>query len=125
MHYLITNFEQSGRDLMKVLFFSPIISVGLSVVVLVVFLGFLKSENTSIQRRMLNYFISSYVVCICWGWIFIFCAIFISPIQIFKIHTGESVKSTKYLDVQNWRMIKQPSPKTNEISIAFENSEQK
>jgi hypothetical protein len=122
MDYLIANFKQSWNDLVTVLLYSPLITIAISAVILILFWKLLETENTSFRRKLFKGFISSYVVCVCWGLIFAFCMIFISPVQIFNTQNGQLAENARTLSAQNLRTIKSLSYRTNDISMAFDSS---
>jgi len=86
MHYWNLNLSQSWHDLLEIMMFYPLITIGFSVLIFVCFFKVLSAPPTipSFRERAWKWFISFYAVGAWWGFVFAICVIFISPTQIFN-----------------------------------------
>jgi hypothetical protein len=82
-------FYQAWQALRNVIYFSPVISIGLSMLILIFAMKMLalNQEQKRIHEKIFSILISGYIVTIVWGWSYVGCFIFVTSGQMLK-HEG-------------------------------------
>ena len=86
MNYWMLDVKQAGHDLMGIIFFTPIITVGVSGLIFGWFFTQLSRHSAapSIREKSWKVFFSLYAVASCWMFIFGVCLLLVAPAQVYK-----------------------------------------